>query len=85
MYENCDYPTINKACNGTFVLYDGSWHLLIEMTGTVFNFGDKVKPSSRQVVLDNSDPIYDQLVISKKTYDLNWIKSLDYAVFGATW
>jgi hypothetical protein len=85
MGTNLDYQTIEKGCNGTFLLHKGRWHLLIEVTGKCYNFGRNYQPSYPGIVLDNSDPIYDQLVISRKTYDLNWINSLPFTLIGATW
>ena len=85
MTTRLDYPTIDKACNGTFIQYAGKWHQLLEITSRCYNFGNDVIPGKGVLVIENSDFVSDQLIISKRTFNLDWINSLPYSTYGACW
>ena len=85
MNDRIDYPTIDKACNGSFIQVDGKWHQMLELCGRCYNHGNDVKPGRGEIVLENSDFVYDQIVIEKRTRSIDWINWLPCPVYGATW
>ena len=78
-YNEIEYITIDLGCNGTFILVDSKWHMLHEITGTCYNFGNEILPeNSKQLVIDNNNDVYNRLIISRKIFDLDWIITIPF-------